>query len=492
MKKNDTAMSADVMKLFSGSVITQILAIATLPILTRMFDPADFGVAALFIAITTICATVACLRFEFAIILPERDHEAVNVAGLSILCAVGVSLLLVLLLYLFGPSFATWFDLEEVESYFLWIPLVVFLSGAVQVIHKWNARFNRFGRQSITMVLRRLTASLGGITAGLLGFATGGALVVVQVIATATGFLMAGILGLPSLCVALRSGFSIRQVGGMARRYRRLPLFNSWAAVLNALSVLLPTLLLAGFFSTAVAGLYALSYRLVVLPIRTLGGSIQQVFFRRAADAKNQGVLGDLVGRTLRFLLLMVGFPFFLLGMVGPQLFVVVFGAEWQDAGLYAQILSPWLMFVFLGNPLASLNIVLGIEHMGLIFNILLVAMRVGALAAGGFLDDPVLAIILFSAAGVIGWLMFLSFLLRKAGVPVITMYRDLLVVILLSGLSLLPLGISMIMGWFNMFSLVPLLFLCGGLYFWVVVKKFPEARELVRQARKRIPWRIA
>jgi len=61
----------DVLKLASGTVLAQIISILSAPLLTRLFGPEAFGLAALFGSVSGIIGVVACLRYELSIMLPR-------------------------------------------------------------------------------------------------------------------------------------------------------------------------------------------------------------------------------------------------------------------------------------------------------------------------------------------------------------------------------------------------------------------------------------
>ena len=72
--------------LASAAVISQLITVAVAPILTRIYSPVDFGLLAMFAACATPAAVVCCLRFEMAILLPEKDSgQGENLVVLSIL-----------------------------------------------------------------------------------------------------------------------------------------------------------------------------------------------------------------------------------------------------------------------------------------------------------------------------------------------------------------------------------------------------------------------
>src|SRR3990172_1558670 len=85
-----SAFTSNVLKLVGGTTLAQGVNAIAAPVLTRIYSPHDFGIAAVFISIVSLLAVIACLRYEYAIVLPERDEDAVNVVALGI----GVVLLL--------------------------------------------------------------------------------------------------------------------------------------------------------------------------------------------------------------------------------------------------------------------------------------------------------------------------------------------------------------------------------------------------------------
>ena len=87
-KRTDAlSFASDVLKLAGGTAFAQALAILASPLITRLYGPEAFGLAALFTSIVGIVGVVACLRYELAIMLPKRDEEAANLLGLSLLPA---------------------------------------------------------------------------------------------------------------------------------------------------------------------------------------------------------------------------------------------------------------------------------------------------------------------------------------------------------------------------------------------------------------------
>lgn len=79
----------DTLQLGSGTALAQGITILSVPVLSRIYAPESFGIAALFGSIVIILSIISGLRYELAIILPENDSDGFALfllhAGLSVL-----------------------------------------------------------------------------------------------------------------------------------------------------------------------------------------------------------------------------------------------------------------------------------------------------------------------------------------------------------------------------------------------------------------------
>jgi len=223
----------------------------------------------------------------------------------------------------------------------------------------------------------------------------------------------------------------------VAGRYRRFPLFASWSSLINLMSMQMPVLMLSYYFGGAITGLYALGYRVLQLPMRFVGQSISQVYFSSAAEANLADNLGPTTEKVFRNLLV-ISLPFFvLLGIIAPELFSVVFGATWQKAGVYVQILIPWFFFAFIATPLSMLVSVLEKQATELILQIIFLFFLTVSFVIGGMQSNADLSIFLFSLTGSLYSLGKIFWLLRICGVPL----TDNLKFMLRKIVSMLPLA---------------------------------------------------
>lgn len=437
--QRETSFAGDVLKLVSGTTVAQLLGILAAPVLTRFYTPEAFGLVAVFTSITSIIGVIACLRYELAIMLPESDEEAANLLGVSLMFAVLLSLLTVPIVWWGGDVLAGWLNAPNLTPYLWLAPLAVLFAGVFTALNYWNSRTKRFGRLSIARVTASVATTTAQLEAGFSGFAAGGTLIGASVggnmLATSV---LGGQIWRDDRKVFLGSIRWREMIQGI-KRYRKFPLFSTWSALLNTISIQLPALLLSTFFSPLSVGLYALGYRLLNVPMSLIGSAIGQVFYQRASVAKAEQGLGSVVKTTSDQLIKLGVFPFLLLMAIGPDFFVTVFGSHWLDAGVYIQILAPWLFFVFVGSPISTLFSVLELQETGLLFNVVLVLSRAASLVIGGLLGNILLALALFSISGTILWIWLCYYLFTRSGLAASTMSRVIAHHLFVAGLFIVP-----------------------------------------------------
>jgi O-antigen/teichoic acid export membrane protein len=414
-----TSFSGDVLKLVSGTTIAQLLGILASPILTRLYAPEAFGLLALFTSITSILSVIACLRYELAIMLPESDEEAANLLGVSLIFTVLISLLTAPIVWWGGELIVGWINSPGLLPYLWLIPPMTFVSGVFLALNYWNSRTKQFGRLSIARVSQSVTTTSVQIGFGLGGLATGGVMIGTSV-------------GGKALATAVLGGQIWRDDGRMflqsiqwshmftgVKRYRKFPLYDTWSALLNTASWQLPAFLLAGFFSSWIVGYYVIGFRILQLPMSFVGDAISQVFFQRLSINDTPDTRKSFTEKIFRLLVVLSLSPMLLVLLIGPDLFSVVFGSNWVEAGIYAQILSIWTFFWFISSPLSTVFSVLEQQETLLKFNLINFSTRFVALYIGGVLQHPQLSIFLFSISGILVYGYLILRVLRQMNVSI-------------------------------------------------------------------------
>lgn len=411
---------SDAAKLISGTVISQGIAIASVPILAWFFDPDAFGLAAVFTSVVVIMGVVACLRYELALVLPERDEDASNVLAACLLFPLLFATLLVPIVLWVRQPLAEYWDQPALAELIWLIPIAILFHGWLAALSYWQTRKRRYVNQSVAKTSATFSQAAGSIAAGSLGHVTGSVLVAFQLIGQLVSILVLALTTWRNDFQLFRSSIRPKVIVQQVFKYRKFPIVDTWAELLNIASSNLPILLLGYYFPITVVGHYSLGHRLLNIPMSLVGRSMSQVFFQNASVAHREGNLSNLVTETASYLFRLSFFPFLVIAIVGSDVFSLVFGAKWETAGLFAQILAPWLLFQFLYVPMSNLLNVLQLQEMGLALSLLLFASRVGALIYGGMLGNPLVSMTLFSLFGCVIYAAFFAYILRKSGVPLL------------------------------------------------------------------------
>jgi O-antigen/teichoic acid export membrane protein len=357
--KFHTDFAKNVLTIFSGSVLAQAIPFFIEPFLTRLYKPAEFATLAIYISISTLFTIIATGRYELAIVLPKTDRLSINVFGLSVFITIAIGLLSGITALLGGPSLAQSFKNPSVQPYLFFLPITVLATGFYQSLNNWSLRKKRFMAVSTSRMTQTITNSGISIGFGLLG-------------AGSIGLISAYLLGQASSLIPLLRKFirndlklmkliSKKQLVNVSKTYIDFPKINSLHAFSDVLQQSLVIFLIAYYFTQDQLGYYSRTFRLVAAPASLLGSSIGQIFYQKAAQkfANNQEI-HTLTKKTMIAAACISFIGFGLLMLFGEDIFAVLFGESWRQAGGYAILLSPWMMFNFIINPVSTIPIIVG------------------------------------------------------------------------------------------------------------------------------------
>ena len=171
---------------------------------------------------------------------------------------------------------------------------------------------------------------------------------------------------------------SVRNFGQILKKYRKFPLFNNLSNFLNNFSIQIPILLISSKFGLEFVAIYGYANRIISLPINLLASSIAKVYYQEAAiqfkeDSKN-----------LKNLYLSIQKKLILIGIAAVifiQLFAVpvvniFLGPEWADVIPVLRMMTIFVFFRFLCNPVSSTFTVINKQEIGLIIVILSIIIR--------------------------------------------------------------------------------------------------------------------
>ena len=294
-----------VFTLMTGTTIAQAIPVAVTPILTRIFTPDDFGVFALFLAITAISGAIANGQYEQAILLPKSDDDAISLVVLGLIITTVFSLLLLVVALFLNTNIANLLGNKEIENWLILVPLSTFLVGIYNSLNFFNIRKKEFRNVSISLVSRSVSQSLSQLIIGLIALGPTG-LIIGQIISYFTGNMM--------LYKKLKKNKEITKnsIIDQALVYKKFPIFSLPSVFINSINLNIINFLISSIFSVSTLGFYTLTQRIVGIPTRVIGSSLSQVYFQKASQEFNdKGTTEIIFIKTLKKLSV-ISIPVFL------------------------------------------------------------------------------------------------------------------------------------------------------------------------------------
>lgn len=347
-----TKINSDFLKsviiLVGGSGIAQVINISILPLLTRLYTPSDFSMLAVYVAFVSILSTAACLRFDITIPLPKCDASALNLLVLSVLLAFASSIVIFLILWLFKIEFLVATKLPAWVIYL--IPIGVFSAACYNSLQYWFTRKKQFSVISKTRITQ---ASSGALVQAYGGLVVSNFFLLLGHLATSS----IGILAMYSKLLTHEKKYfrkiKLSTIRALIRKYDQYPKYSTVEVLANSAGVQLPIILIATFTLGEEAGYLMLAMKTMQAPMALVGGSVGQVYYAHAAAKNLEGQLSQFTRDTLKGLL-KTGFgPILFAGIVAPQVFSIIFGAEWERAGVLVSWMTLWFAFQFISSPIS-------------------------------------------------------------------------------------------------------------------------------------------
>lgn len=394
-------------KLFSGTVLGQVLPILITPVLTRIYSVNEIGEFAIYFGTFSTFSSVLCLKMEQVIVVVKTKVEAFRVLSLTlkIVAAVSlVSLILLSLLTLFGNFWGL-----NLKFFWLLLPFQFFFYGIILTYSYFLNREGEFSKLGISKIIYGICYS--GLQLLLFRLETYGLVV---------GLLVGTIFSsLYLLNVSKYFGFELNKVFGtwnfydlsLLKKHKNYPLYSATNSLVNSLSNNIPLWLLGRFYNNSIVAYYSWSNRIIQAPMGFVIFSVHQLFYQQVAVRKNENLyIFPLILSIYKRLAAVGAIPFFCMLAFAPEIFLFIFGDGWDLSGKFTQLLLPWLFFVFLNSPITSIVQVLNRQKEYFLMEIILLVLRTASLTVGFyFFESAYVSIALFGAIGLI-YNIFLMF----------------------------------------------------------------------------------
>ena len=390
-------MFRSVTLLTSSSAISRLIALASLPAITRIYTPDTFGQFSIFVATLGLLLPLATLKFSDAVPLPERLGPAINLCLLCLLttgvvAAVAATALTAVML------FAQYFGVARPATYYWLIVVGLIGVGLFETLNALALRHKQFKPMAVALMSQSISSIALKIILGLLGL---------KVLGLVLGHIVSMTAGVASLMRAMRRDIgkafglvSLRRVRVVSCRYAAFPGIRLPAQFLLAFSTQLPILYVGSIYGEKIVGQLGLALTCIAIPVSLVGASLGQVLYAEMAELGESQPerIRHLIQSVLLTSVALILVPATVLGIAAQGLFAFVFGDEWLLAGRFAQLFSLYLAVQFCAVPLINTFSVFGDQRSFLVINGVRVMLTVVAFCLSYLLQlEPISALTLFS-----------------------------------------------------------------------------------------------
>lgn len=389
------------------------MVILSYPLLTRLYDPAEFGLLTVFTSLVGILGVISTACLEAAVPIPPDDGEAADVAWCALATVAGTTLVVAVVGLFAATPLANLLGVPQLGRFWWLVTLTVFIIGAYMVLSDWMVRersYAALGRRNLLQGIGQTATQVG---LGLAGLRPAGLLLGLGV-----GRLLA-LGGLVSRRGLLRQRRpTLGRMRAALRRFRRFPLLATPAALVNSAGLEMPLLLVSALYGDVRAGLLGLTVRVFSGPTAIIGQAVSQVYTGEtgAVIREQRGTLGRLLRQAVLRLLLLGAGPALLLVVAAPWLYDLIFGPAWLEAGEYAQILAVAYLAQFAVTPVSSTLVILERQGRQLAWGCFRLLLTAGGPAVCGLLGAPVqVAIVVLAAGHVVSYAMLYALCVHAA-----------------------------------------------------------------------------
>lgn len=339
--------SKNVLTLSTGTAISGFIPVVGSFVIMKLYDPAEYGLLAVYLAIYSVLSIVSTGRYELSIVIPKSSSIGASLTVLSISLSVAFNLLILFFLLALDLIGLQVQILEDLGTWKYGLPLSSVLLGVFNSLFYWQNRESKYRLMAGSRIANNAFAVGWQLIGGIFNPVFGTLL---------SGRIIGRFLSLFVLLTnrpKLSSGEDwITSIKAAAKAYSSFPLHLTLSYFLNSLYQQIPILFIAYLYAPEYTGYLALAMQVIVVPNVLVSNALGDVFRQRAANDYNEFGRFDYIFKRTLLLSSVIGIiPYVLLYFLAEPAFAW-YDQEWAETGRIASILSLALYFSFAITPI--------------------------------------------------------------------------------------------------------------------------------------------
>jgi len=411
----------DSSKVFVGISVQRVMSLVMIPVIARLFGPADYGIFNVSAAACALISIIGGLSLETSIAVSSTKEIAAERTIGTALVGVTSGLIYGGIAYLVLPYLTKYYPAEILNALLVMIPIVVPLSVISLSLRNFLGFAGKFQFFAIADIVSPIVNYIGLILSYLFLWQDYHSLIVAAI---ASYLVRIGIFLYAAVGDQLvtRSRLSLKSFK-LLNLIRHFSLFNLPSNFLNNANTQLPPIILSFVFSENIVGIYVMARKIIMIPTTISSNALGQVFYPKAAKEYRQtGRLDKITWQTFLFSSQLTLYPAVLTAAIAGSILPLLLGSRWNGIAVYIILLLPVTLvnavetqigFGFIFN-------ILNQQYKILVGNILLFACRIIPLMACVLLNcSEHLTILLFSLGGATGYAILLVWIFTVVSIPI-------------------------------------------------------------------------
>ncbi|MED0631617.1 oligosaccharide flippase family protein [Escherichia marmotae] len=396
----------------SGTALAQIINLATIPLITRLYGPEAYGMMGSFMSIVNVLIPLSALSYPIAVVLPRKDTVSNIIVRLSLILGIATSLIVLigLILYTFLKD-----DSGMPSWYIAVIPLTILILPLQQCGQQWLIRKKQYSVIAKVSIIQSVVLNALKILVGLPFHG-----VKTLVIITAIGYWLQALQFFHNAkkngLVIINSKF-LRNLPKVSRAYSDFPIYRTPQVLVNALSQSLPIFVMGFYFGATQVGYFSLAQTILGAPVTLLTGALSNVLFPKITQkVNNRELISPLIKKSFLGLVALSTSIYVTIILFGPQLFSFIFGHEWEIGGVYGRWMALYCIFWLSARPAIDAIPSLKIQRQFLIYEVCSLLLRFTGLITGIMIyNDSIYAMIFYSIINALCYFSLLLFVLWES-----------------------------------------------------------------------------
>jgi len=382
LKKND--LLKNILTLVTGTGISQIIPLAVAPFISRLYTPVNYAILATYTSVTLLLTIISTGMFDSALMLDKKDEHAINTGATAVMITVMTSVISFLTMSIFSGPLVKLAGIENATFWLYAVPITVFSGGFYQTLNIWTIRKQRYKRLAMNRIILTFITSFLTLSLGILHYTEKG-LLISLIVGQGFAFLLL-------LMQTLKNDWSLltfinrSSIKNAIKRHKDFPKYNLPQSFFDGIKDSSTIWIISFFFGSNILGSFSFAKSMIMRPLQIIGNAANQVFYQRASSTFFQTGSIYKISINTFWLLFASGLPFALMILtLGGEIFNIVFGNKWHQAGLIAQILILFLFLNYITSALSSIPLILNKLKTNLLFGFIFNAMQIVVLFASSY-----------------------------------------------------------------------------------------------------------